>query len=110
MVFRVSTSSRTPSGLSQRRRSSAPFDHPLPGSREVETGKAQRKRGRRGSGTVQRIQDTARERQAAWTETDQANRTFRLTGELDGLYGVYRDEQTGTLTAPFYGTVSAVRL
>lgn len=80
--------------------------HPSSGSLAVETQEAQKKgrrRGRRGGGTVARIQRTACERQDAWREGDRPNDTFRLTRELDGLYDEHRDEQAGTLTDPYYG-------
>lgn len=53
-------------------------------------------------GTVRAIQRAARERQAAWSETERPNETFRLTRELDGLYGEHRDEQAGSLTDPYF--------
>lgn len=73
-----------------------------------------RRRGRNGSrtksqDTLRRIQARARERQAAWAETGQPNTTERLTSELDGLYGDYRDENAGTLTDPFYGRTMGMR-
>jgi hypothetical protein len=71
-------------------------------TREV-AGKGKRNRRKRttAAGTVRRINARARERQAAWLETGQPNLTYRLTRELDGLYGEHRDEQAGTLTDPF---------
>lgn len=63
-----------------------------------------RRGGNRGrSSTVREIQRTAHERQEAWLEAGQPNRTYQLTRELDGLYDEHRDEQAGTLTDPFYG-------
>lgn len=75
------------------------------GSRTVETqeGQTKRTRGRRGRGTVEAIQRTAHERQTAWLETEQPTTTYRLTRELDELYGEHRDEQAGALTDPFLG-------
>lgn len=76
-------------------------DTPSQAPHRVETEK--RQRGRRGRGTATRIQRTARERQDAWAETGQPNRTYQLTRELDGLYGEHRDGQAGTLTDPYFG-------
>lgn len=78
------------------------------GSREVEPPKRKRRRSpsderRKEARTAERIQATARERQAAWLESGRPNETYRLTCELDGLYDEHRDEQAGTLTDPFYG-------
>jgi hypothetical protein len=74
----------------------------------VEMGRGQKKRS--GSrGTVRRIQSTAQARQDAWAETGLPNETFRLTLELDGLYGDLRDERKGNLGEPFKGSTSAVR-
>lgn len=50
--------------------------------------------------TTERIQVTAHDRQEAWRETGQPNRTYQLTRELDGLYGEHRHDQAGTLSDP----------
>lgn len=84
--------------------------HPLD-TREV-AGKGKRTRRKRTTAatTARVIHAKARERQAAWLETDQPTTTYRLTRELDELYSEHRDEQAGTLTDPFYGnTMSAGR-
>jgi len=86
----------------------ASSDQILPDSRKVESGKGQKRRS--GSrGTVRRIQKAARERQATWLETGQPNRTYRLTRELDKLYGEHRDEQAGTFNDPYRGRVWRAR-
>jgi hypothetical protein len=66
--------------------------------RSLVEAKGRRSRNRKrstGATTIRRIDARARERQAAWTETGQPNLTERLTRELDGLYGDYRDERVG---------------
>lgn len=73
------------------------------GSLTVETQAKQtkgRRRGKRGTGTAQRIHRTARARQDAWAEGGQPNRTYTLTRELGDLYDTHRSEQAGTLTDP----------
>ncbi len=77
-----------------------------PDSQQVEMVEGQSKRRSGSRGTVRRIQRAARERQAAWAETDQPTTTLRPTRELFGLYGEHRDEQAGTLTDPYHGRTS----
>jgi hypothetical protein len=76
-------------------------------TRDAVAGKGKRGRRKRTAvaGTVRRINAKARERQAAWLETGQPNRTHKLTRELGELYGAHRDEQAGTLTDSYSGTV-----
>jgi hypothetical protein len=63
--------------------------------------------GRRGrDSTTAEIQRVARDRQHAWLESSQPNRTYQLTRELDGLYNEHREEQAGTLVDPYYGKTS----
>lgn len=92
-------------------RSRPPVAEPLD-TREV-AGKGERGRRRRKrtteATTVRRIQAKARERQDAWLETGQPNKTFQLTRELTVLYGAHREEQAGTLTTPYCGRTSAVK-
>ncbi len=69
-------------------------------------GKGHSKRGGGRGRAANEIHRTARDRQAAWAETDQPTTTLRLTRELDELYGEHRDEQAGTLTDPYHGRTS----
>lgn len=84
-----------------------PSSGPSAGSRKVEprhqSPSDQRRKQARAAATAARIQTTARERQHAWAETGQPNRTYQLTRELDGLYDEHRDDQAGTLTDPYFG-------
>jgi len=76
-----------------------------PDSRTVEMGEAQKKHRRRSGsrGTTRRIQAAARERQAAWLETGHPLLTYRLTLELNRLYGDLRDERKGDPGEPYKG-------
>lgn len=90
------------------KRSSASAATPSQSSPRVETGKGH-KRGGRGRGSAGRIQRVASERQEAWLETGRPLTTYRLTLELEGLYGEHRHDQAGSLTDPYHGKTSAVR-
>jgi hypothetical protein len=76
---------------------------PSPDIRNAVAGKGRRKRRKRSTAAtnVRRINGKACGRQTAWLETAQPNTMHRLTRELDELYGEHRDEQPGTVTAPF---------
>lgn len=83
---------------------------PSAGSRKVEPRKRKRTpsdKRRKSERLIQRIQKTATERQAAWSEGDQPNITFALTGELDDLFCDSREQSAGEM-APGHPTTSGM--
>lgn len=90
-------------------RSSRPaIPAPTAPHRVAARGKGHTKRGgTRGRGRVtDQIHRIARDRQAAWAETNQPTVTLRLTRELDELYDDHRKTLAGTLTGPYAGRTS----
>lgn len=55
-----------------------------------------RRRGK-GARTLRQINAAAVERQGAWAEADRPNATYKLTGELGGLYLELRGERAGLI-------------
>jgi len=60
-----------------------------------------RKARRAAAARLERIQTAAGERQTAWVETEQPERTDRLTIELKDLYAEQRIDHAGNPGAPF---------
>lgn len=72
-------------------------------------GKGHSRRGGNRGRTTNVIHRTAQERQQAWIETEQALTTYRLTRELDDLYGELRDDRKGEPGEPFKGKTWGAR-
>lgn len=88
-------------------RSSRPaIPAPTAPHRVAARGKGHTKRGGARGRVTDQIHRTARDRQAAWAETDQPTVTLRLTRELDELYDDHRAQQAGTPTGPYAGRTS----